>query len=94
MGSSHGSAADVVSSSGRSNPGGDNVLTWGKDVDNGAIVGEGSTSIANGGCADSGDLGDTSGGGGGSVSVGVTSCNSNVNSVVVRLIERKIIIFP
>ena len=93
MRSSHGSAADVVGSSGRSDPGGDNILTRGEDVNHRAVVGERGTSIGNGRCTDSRNLSDTSGGGRDSVNVGVAGGDGDVNSIVVCLVVYEMISF-
>ena len=66
-------------------------MTGGEDVNNRAIVGEGSTCIADGRSTNSCNLSNTGGGGSGSINVGVTGGNSNVNSIVVGLIVHKII---
>ena len=56
-----------------------------EDVDNGAVVGEGGTSVGDGGCSDSDDSGGTSGGGAASIGVAVTGGDSDVDTLSSQL---------
>lgn len=86
MRSCHGGSRDVVSGRGGSNPSGDDVLSRSEYVNNGTVVGEGCTSIGDGGCSDGYDLGGTSGRSGAGVRVGVSGGDDDVNTSVDSLL--------